>query len=185
MRGHNSDRHWQRYKPERAFTITKGRTIISNCKNEIFAIVEYRNFTEMTLEEREEWNELSKGLFQERKFINPVRINSKIKRGSMWPIGWRKAMTKGESFGIYGTRKKIKSYEAKWNRRGPLLEQMNKVLAGSFKHVVDGWFHKTMGDFNEQGLPAFSATLMNNNPPEAFSSALTFTTLWNSLQFLP
>ncbi|CAH7683249.1 hypothetical protein PPACK8108_LOCUS16681 [Phakopsora pachyrhizi] len=176
MRGHNSDRHWNRYKPERAFTISGGRTVISNRKNEVFAIVEYRRFSDMTLEEREEWNELSMGLFQEKKFTNPVRINSKIKRGSMWPIGWRKAMTKGESFGIYGTGKKIKSYEAEWNRRGPLLEKMNKVLAGSFKHVADGWFHKTMEDFNEKGLLAFSATLMNKNPPEAFSSALTFTT---------
>ncbi|KAI8444940.1 hypothetical protein BY996DRAFT_6602893 [Phakopsora pachyrhizi] len=112
MRGHNSDWHWQRYKPERAFTITKGRTIISNSKNEIFAIAEHRAFTDMTLKEREEWNELSMGLFQERKFPNPIRINSKIKRGSMWPIGWKKAMTKGESFGIYGTGKKIKSYKA-------------------------------------------------------------------------
>ncbi|KAI8451729.1 hypothetical protein BY996DRAFT_6416125 [Phakopsora pachyrhizi] len=123
MRGHNSDWHWKRYKPERAFTITKGRTIISNSKNEIFVNVEYRAFTDMTLEEREEWNDLSMALFQERNFTNPIRINSKIKRGSMWPIGWRKAMPKGESFGIYGTGKIMKSYEAKWNRRGPLLEK--------------------------------------------------------------
>ncbi|CAH7666344.1 hypothetical protein PPACK8108_LOCUS695 [Phakopsora pachyrhizi] len=103
-------------------------------------------FAQMTLEERKDWNELSMGLFWEKKFTNP-------------------AMTKGESSGIYGTGKKIKSYEAEWNRRGPLLEKMNTVLAGSFKH-----------EFNEKGLPAFSATLMNNNPPEAFSSTLTFTT---------
>ncbi|CAH7682336.1 hypothetical protein PPACK8108_LOCUS15196, partial [Phakopsora pachyrhizi] len=32
-----------------------------------------------------------------------------------------------------------------------------------------------MKEFNEKGLPAFSATLMNNNSPEAFSSVLTFT----------
>ncbi|KAI8461769.1 hypothetical protein BY996DRAFT_6449402 [Phakopsora pachyrhizi] len=83
MRGHNSDRHWNRYKPERAFTITGGRTVISNRKNEVFAIVEYRRFSDMTLEERKEWNELSMGLFQERKFTNPIRINLKIKRGSM------------------------------------------------------------------------------------------------------
>ncbi|KAI8454823.1 hypothetical protein BY996DRAFT_7069937, partial [Phakopsora pachyrhizi] len=92
----------------------------------------------MTWEEHKEWNELSMGLFQERKFTNPIRINLKIKRGSMWTIGWRKAMTKGESFGIYGTGKKIKLYKAEWNRRGPLLEKMNKVLVGSFKHVADG-----------------------------------------------
>ncbi|KAI8445800.1 hypothetical protein BY996DRAFT_4559889, partial [Phakopsora pachyrhizi] len=141
-----------------------------------FAIVEYRAIADMTFEEPKYWNELSMGLFQENKFTNPARINSKIKRGFMWPIGWRKAMTKGESFGIYGTGKKIKSYEAEWNRRGPLLEKMNMVLAGSFKHVADGWFHKSMEEFKEKGLPAFSATLMNNNPPEAFSSALTFTT---------
>ncbi|KAI8450529.1 hypothetical protein BY996DRAFT_7374221 [Phakopsora pachyrhizi] len=182
MRGHDSDWHWQRYKPERAFTITKGRTIISNKKNEVFAIVEYRRFSDMTLEERNDWNQLSMGLFQEKKFTNSdwsCCAGSQADTnpsGSMWPIGWRKAMTKGESFGIYGTGKKIKSYEAEWNRRGPLLEKMNMVLAGSFKHVADGWFHKTMEDFNEKGLPAFSATLMNNNPPEAFSSALTFTT---------
>ncbi|KAI8459390.1 hypothetical protein BY996DRAFT_6491214 [Phakopsora pachyrhizi] len=142
MGGHNSDCHCNRYKPERAFTITKGRTIISNSKNEIFATVEYRAPADMTLEEHKDWNELSMGLFQEKKFTNPVSINSKIKRRSMWPIGWRKAMTK----------------------------------AGSFKQVADGWFHKSMEEFNERVLPAFSATLMNNNPPEAFSSALTFTT---------
>ncbi|CAH7686310.1 hypothetical protein PPACK8108_LOCUS20943 [Phakopsora pachyrhizi] len=176
MRGHNSDCHWNRYKLEQAFIITQGRTIISNSKNEVFAIIEYRTFTDMTLEEHYDWNELSMGLFQEKKFTNPVRINSKIKRGSVWPIGWRKAITKGESFGVYGTRKKIKSYEAEWNRRGPLLEKINMVFAGSFKHVADGWFHKSMEELNEKGLPAFSATLMNNNLPEAFSSALTFTT---------
>ncbi|KAI8457206.1 hypothetical protein BY996DRAFT_6608900 [Phakopsora pachyrhizi] len=86
-----------RYKLQRAFTITKGRTIISNSKNEIFAIMEYRAFTDMTLEERKEWNEPSMGLFREKKFTNLIRINSKIKRGSMWPIGWRKAMTKAYS----------------------------------------------------------------------------------------
>ncbi|KAI8451136.1 hypothetical protein BY996DRAFT_6444686 [Phakopsora pachyrhizi] len=59
MKGHNSDRHWQRYKPERAFTITGGRTVISNKKNEVFAIVEYRRFSDMTLEERNDWNQLS------------------------------------------------------------------------------------------------------------------------------
>ncbi|CAH7671480.1 hypothetical protein PPACK8108_LOCUS6257 [Phakopsora pachyrhizi] len=101
-------------------------------------------------------NESSAGLFQEKKFTNLVRINSKIKRGPMWPIGWRKAITKGYSFGIYGTGKKIKSYEVEWNTRGHLLQKMNML--------------------NEKGLPAFSATLLNNNPPEAFSSALTFTT---------
>ncbi|CAH7674751.1 hypothetical protein PPACK8108_LOCUS9683 [Phakopsora pachyrhizi] len=146
---------------------TEGRTIISNRKNEFFTIVEYRAFADMTLEERKDWNELSMGLFKEKKFTNPVRINLKIKRGSMWPIGVLESI---------GPEKKIKSYEAEWNRRGPLLEKMNMVLAGSFKHVADGWFHKSMKEFNEKGLPAFSATLMNNNPPEAFSSALTFTT---------
>ncbi|CAH7689482.1 hypothetical protein BY996DRAFT_6461259 [Phakopsora pachyrhizi] len=50
------------------------------------------------------------------------------------------------------------------------------VLAGSFKYVADGWFHISMREFNEKGPTAFFATLMNNNPPEAFSSALTFTT---------
>ncbi|CAH7668588.1 hypothetical protein PPACK8108_LOCUS3106, partial [Phakopsora pachyrhizi] len=158
------------------FTITKGRTIISNSNNEIFAIVEYRAFADMKWEECKDWNVLSMGLFWEKQFTNPVRINSKIKTGSMWPIGWRKAMTKGESFGVYGTGKKFKSYEAEWNRRGHLLEKMNMVLAGSYKHVADGWFHKSMEKFNEKGLSAFSATLMNNNQPEAFSSALTFTT---------
>ncbi|KAI8442756.1 hypothetical protein BY996DRAFT_8357080 [Phakopsora pachyrhizi] len=98
------------YKPERAFTITGWRTIISNSKNEVFAIVEHRSFSDMTLQERNDWNGLSMGLFQEKKFTSPVRINSKIKKGSMWLIGWRKAMTKGESFRIYGTGKKMKSY---------------------------------------------------------------------------
>ncbi|KAI8449463.1 hypothetical protein BY996DRAFT_6500534 [Phakopsora pachyrhizi] len=79
MRGHNSDCHCNRYKPEQAFTITKGRTIKSNNKNEVFAIVEYRTFADMTLEECKDWNELSMRLFQEKKFTNPVRINSKIK----------------------------------------------------------------------------------------------------------
>ncbi|KAI8443053.1 hypothetical protein BY996DRAFT_4565570, partial [Phakopsora pachyrhizi] len=144
--------------------------------NEVFAIVEYISFSDMTFEEHKDWNELSMGLFQEKKFTNPVSINSKINRGSMRPIGWRKAMNKWESFGIYGTGKKIKSYEAEWSRRGPLLENMNMVLVGKFKYVADGWFHKSMGKFNEIGLPAFSAILKNNNPPESFSSASTFTT---------
>ncbi|CAH7674180.1 hypothetical protein BY996DRAFT_6607258 [Phakopsora pachyrhizi] len=53
---------------------------------------------------------------------------------------------------------------------------MNNVLAGSFKHVANGWFHKLLSEFNEMGLPSFSATLLNNNPPEALLSALAFTT---------
>ncbi|CAH7674674.1 hypothetical protein PPACK8108_LOCUS9596 [Phakopsora pachyrhizi] len=94
----------------------------------------------------------------------------------MWPIGWQKAMTKNESLGIYGDGQKIKSYEAEWSRRGPLLEKMNEVLSGSFKHISDGWFLRALEDFNKQGLPSFSAMVLNNNPPEAFASALTFTT---------
>ncbi|KAI8446445.1 hypothetical protein BY996DRAFT_6516641 [Phakopsora pachyrhizi] len=67
----------------RALNISGGRAIISNSKNEVFAIVEYRSFPDMTLEDRNDWNELSMGLFQEKKFTNAVRISSKIKRGSM------------------------------------------------------------------------------------------------------
>ncbi|KAI8461337.1 hypothetical protein BY996DRAFT_6472238 [Phakopsora pachyrhizi] len=156
MRGKTSNCHWNRYKLEQEFTIKRRRAIISNSKNEVFAIVDYRSFSDMTLEECNNWNKLSMGLFQEKKFTNPVRINSKIKRGSMWPIGW----TKGASFDIYG----------------PLLEKLNMVLAGNFNHVADGWFCKSMGESNEKGLLKFSATLLNNNPPEAFSLALTFTT---------
>ncbi|KAI8455059.1 hypothetical protein BY996DRAFT_6489761 [Phakopsora pachyrhizi] len=123
----------------------------------------------MTLEERNNLNELSMGLFQEKKFTNPVRKNLKNQEEIH-------AMTKGKSFGIYDNGKEIKSYEAEWNRKGALLEKMNMVLAGSFKYVADVWFHKSIGEFNEKGLPAFSANLLNNNPPKAFSSALNFTT---------
>ncbi|KAI8452515.1 hypothetical protein BY996DRAFT_6440996 [Phakopsora pachyrhizi] len=77
MRGHNSDWNWKRYKPEQAFTNTKGRTIISNSKNEIFAIVEYRAFTDMTLEECKDWNELNKFKNQEG-----IRVANWVEKGN-------------------------------------------------------------------------------------------------------
>ncbi|CAH7674546.1 hypothetical protein BY996DRAFT_6597304 [Phakopsora pachyrhizi] len=119
---------------------------------------------------------LAHGIFEDRKFTNKICINSKIKKGSMWPVGLRKVITKLERFGIYGMAKKIKSYKSEWNQRGPLFERMNNVLAGIFKHAANGWFHKVLSVFNGKGLPSFSATLLYKNPAEAFSAALKFTT---------
>ncbi|CAH7674858.1 hypothetical protein PPACK8108_LOCUS9788 [Phakopsora pachyrhizi] len=66
---------------------------------------------------------------------------------------------------------------SKWEpEEGPLLEKMNEVLSGSLKNVSDRWFLCALEEFNNDGLPSFSATVLNNNHPEAFASALTFTT---------
>ncbi|MBW0494227.1 hypothetical protein O181_033942 [Austropuccinia psidii MF-1] len=58
------------------------------------ALVEFRPFTTMSEVEVNQWDELSKFLFCERKFTNPIAKNWALLEGFMFAIGWHKCSTK-------------------------------------------------------------------------------------------
>ena len=103
----------------------------------------------MTDTEFNNLNKLSKFLFNQHQFLNKVTINKKILSGDMWAIGWRKSMTKGEIYGLYGTTSKIKKHQLAWEDQKVELDEAGRILAHGFKRLANGLFDECHENFKK------------------------------------
>ncbi|MBW0490115.1 hypothetical protein O181_029830 [Austropuccinia psidii MF-1] len=95
-----------------------GRVAILSSTALLIAVVEFRPFTTMGEVKVNQWDELSKFSFRERKFTDPIATNGELLEGFMFAIGWRKCSTKNEQFGLYGSLTKIENAKDEWWNRG-------------------------------------------------------------------
>ena len=177
MTNHN----WSKIPKNHTIEISSGRNIIFSSTGKLVAIVEFNPFSSMSEFDFNNLNKLSQFLFNQRRFLTKITINKTIKSGEMWAIGWRKSMTKGELYGLYGTTKNIQNHQAAWDDQKQDLDEAGKILANGFKKLANGLFDECHENFKKLGLPDFgSSSASNSVQPSSFASALTFTTKFSN-----
>ncbi|MBW0477011.1 hypothetical protein O181_016726 [Austropuccinia psidii MF-1] len=117
----------------------------------VIALVEFRPFTTMGEGEVNQWDELSKFLFCERKFTDTIATNGELLEGFMFVIGWCKCSTKKEQFGLYGSLGKIENAKDGFQNQGANISLVGRILA------------------------KYEANISENQGAFEFASALTFT----------
>ncbi|MBW0494027.1 hypothetical protein O181_033742 [Austropuccinia psidii MF-1] len=157
-----------------------GHVAIFSSTSVLIALVKFRPFRTMSEVEVNQWDELLKFLFCERKFTNPIATNGALMKGFMFAIGWRKCNTKNEQFGLYGSLGKIENTKDEWWNQGANLSLVFCILGQSLKYVGDKLFQKIQTCYKSLGVPSFDqvnyeADISTNQGEFEFSSALTFT----------
>ncbi|MBW0493270.1 hypothetical protein O181_032985 [Austropuccinia psidii MF-1] len=146
----------------------------------IIALAEFRPFTTMSEVEVNQWDELSKFLFRERKFTNPIATNGALLEGFMFAIGLRKCSTKNEQFSLYGSLGKIKNTKDEWQNQGENLSLVGCIIGQSLRYVGNKLFQKIQTCCKSLGVPSFDqvnceANISTNQGAFESASALTFT----------
>ncbi|MBW0490832.1 hypothetical protein O181_030547 [Austropuccinia psidii MF-1] len=146
----------------------------------LIAPVEFRPFTTMSEVEFNQWDELSKFLFRERKFTDPIATNGVLLEGFMFTIGWQKCSTKNEQFGLYGSLGKIENVKDEWQNRGANLSSVGCILGQYLQYAGDKLFQKIQTCYKSWGVLSYDqvnyeANISANQGALKFASALTFT----------
>ncbi|MBW0470184.1 hypothetical protein O181_009899 [Austropuccinia psidii MF-1] len=120
---------------------------------------EFRPFTTMSEVEVNQWDELSKFLFRERKFTDPIATNGELLEGFMFAIGWHKCSTKNEQFGIYRSLGRIEDIKYEWRNQGTNLRLVGCILGQSLGYVGDKLFQKIQTCYKSLGVPSVTGAL--------------------------
>ncbi|MBW0567521.1 hypothetical protein O181_107236, partial [Austropuccinia psidii MF-1] len=117
----------------------------------LIAVVKCRPFTTMSEAEVNQWDELSRFLFCEKRFTNLIAKNGTLLEGFMFAIGCCKCSTKNEQFGLYGSVGKIENTKDEWQKQGANLSSVCCILVN------------------------YEGNITTNQGACEFASALTFT----------
>ena len=139
------------------------------------AIIHFTRFDQITEEELEQLNRFTIFLFKQRKYLIKVK-NCQILCGRMWAVGWRKAYTKGEFVGLYGSDKKFRSYLNSWEVQHMKFKQAGVTIGKIFKQFAAGAFQQNQEQLREKNIPSFSHLgLFQKMKPTDFAAAITYT----------
>ena len=136
--------NWSKIPKNHTIKISSGCNIIFSSTGKLVAIVKFNPFSSMSELDFNNLNKLSQFLFNQCCFLTKITINKTIKSGEMWAIGWRKSMTKGELYGLYGTTKNIQNHQAAWDDQKQDLDEAGKILANGFKKLANGFLMSVM-----------------------------------------
>ncbi|MBW0503466.1 hypothetical protein O181_043181 [Austropuccinia psidii MF-1] len=144
----------------------------------LIALVKFGPFTTMSEVEVNQWDELSKFLFCERKFTEPIAINGALLEGFMFPIGWLKCRTRNEQFGFYGSLRKIEATKDECQNRGANLSLVGCILGQFLKYVGDKLFQKVQTCCKSLGFcPLIKATMKPISPQITVHAGLLLNSL--------
>ncbi|KAI7940492.1 hypothetical protein MJO28_012777 [Puccinia striiformis f. sp. tritici] len=141
----------------------------------IIAIVEFVEWAEMSDELKEEVNYVSEFLFESKQFVNPVPTRGW--GGSMWALGWRKAMVKGEIIGRYIKQVAVNAAPALFHRLFDSSSRVASILGKMFKNMGSVPFKNNQEIMKTNGIPDFADLMFtDSNTKVTGSPHLTYTT---------
>ncbi|POW13685.1 hypothetical protein PSTT_03630 [Puccinia striiformis] len=141
----------------------------------IIAIVEFVEWAEMSDELKEEVNYVSEFLVESKQFVNPVPTRGW--GGSMWALGWRKAMVKGEIIGRYIKQVAVNAAPALFHRLFDSSSWVASILGKMFKNMGSVPFKNNQEIMKTNGIPDFADLMFtNSNTKVTGSPHLTYTT---------
>ncbi|CAH7682040.1 expressed protein [Phakopsora pachyrhizi] len=154
-----------------------GRNVFYLKQGRVFmGIAEFLPFSEMSDSEFNDWNEVTKTLFNEKRIVREIRSASNSSSGSMFSTGWRKSSVKSELYGLTINKKKVQRNKELWEARKAKLEKVEAVLSSSFSNVADVLFTTARETFQQSGAPSFSSVSKSDkNTQNSFGSCLTAT----------
>ncbi|POW22051.1 hypothetical protein PSHT_01658 [Puccinia striiformis] len=141
----------------------------------IIAIVEFVEWDKMSDELKEEVEHMSQFLVKSKQFVNP--IPSRGWGGSMWALGWRKAMVKGEIIGQYIKQVAVDAAPALFHQLFDSSSGVSTILGKMFKHMGRLPFQNNQEIMKTNSIPDFTNLMFTDSKTKATGSPhLTFTT---------
>ncbi|KAH9449498.1 hypothetical protein Pst134EB_020326 [Puccinia striiformis f. sp. tritici] len=151
--------------------------VFDSATNKLIAAMHFTDMTEMDAGELDDYKFLCLFLHQAKKFVSPVASKGRSCAGTMWAIGWRKAMKRFEILGRYTRKANIRKFPKEYQRHIADFCRANRVLWKMFHQFSDVALQNNqeyMKKFNIPSLDTDNHT-DDNSSPFNFSSNLTFT----------
>ncbi|PLW29562.1 hypothetical protein PCANC_24764 [Puccinia coronata f. sp. avenae] len=160
--------------------IFRGTCIIAPRSKEAFCKVQFFPFKTMSDDLKLGWEQLVCHFLQQVKHVDHVKTNGPHCGGVMFADGWRKSSTRGEGFGRYCCKKKLKKMiaAARYNPRNEAedIREANDFIATQLNQLAPGFFEAYRKELISKKLPSM-AHMEYDIPysPFDFSSFITFT----------
>ncbi|KAH9448844.1 hypothetical protein Pst134EA_028139 [Puccinia striiformis f. sp. tritici] len=90
--------------------------VFDSATNKLIAAMHFTDMTEMDAGELDDYKFLCLFLHQAKKFVSPVASKGRSCAGTMWAIGWRKAMKRFEILGRYTRKANIRKFPKEYQR---------------------------------------------------------------------